>query len=141
MRISLQKMLVVVQNLPPGSAEAARTLGDLANDLSDKRSVCWRAGLDAQPMVEVRPKKNGVLEAPGLEVWYLEKFLASDLTAKPHRFPGFSSPVTDELVPGRYLFWSAEPGDRNGVGAKTEERVAAKGNRLAVPIRIEVLAP
>jgi len=141
MRISLQKMLGVVQNMKPGSAEAVRTLNDLADDLSDKRSVCWRAGLDAQPMVEVRPKKNGMIDAPGLEVWYLEKFLASDPTAKPHRFPGFSSPVTDELVPGRYLFWSAEPGGRNGVGTKTEQRVASQGNKLAVPIRIEVLAP
>ena len=141
MRISLQAMLRVLQNLPQSSAEAVRTLNDLADDLSDKRSVCWRAGLDAQPMVEVRPKKNGMIDAPGLEVWYLEKFLASDPTAKPHRFPGFSSPVTDELVPGRYLFWSAEPGGTNGVGAKTEQRVAAIGKKLPVPIRIEGLAP
>ena len=139
--ISLQAMLRVVENLPQSSAEAVRTLNDLADDLSDKQSVCWRAGLDAQPMVEVRPKKNGMTEAPGLEVWYVEKFLASDPTAKPHRFPGFSSPVRDELVPGRYLFWSAGPGGRNGVGAKTEQRVAARANKLVLPIRIEVLAP
>ncbi len=138
-RISFQQMLRVVQNLPPAPADAARTMRNLADDLSDKRSVCWRAGLDAQPEVEVRPKKNGTTEARGLEVWYIEKFLASDPTAQPHRFPGFSSPVTDELVPGRYLFWAQDPNDKRSSGQKTEQRVAAKGNRLSVPIRIEIM--
>ena len=141
LRVSFQKMLEVVQNLPPSSPEAAQTMRDLADDLSDKESVCRRSGLAAQPEVEVRPKKDGVTDARGLEVWYIEKFLASDLTAKPHRFPGFSSPVTDELVPGRYLFWSRDPSGMNSLGAKIEQRVAAKGYKLSVPIRIEIMAP
>jgi hypothetical protein len=140
-RVSFQHMLHVLQNLPPAPVSAAQTMRDLADDLNDKKSVCWRAGLDAQPEVEVRPKKNGTTDVRGLEVWYIEKFLASDPTAQPHRFPGFSSPVTDELVPGRYLFWSQDPNDKRSSGEKTEQRVAAKGNRLLVPIRIEIMAP
>lgn len=141
MRIALQNMLEVMQKLPNDPARAARIVGDLADDLDDKESVCWRHGLDAQPLVEVRTKRNGTVETAGLEVWYIEKFLASDATAKPRRFPGFSSPVTDQLVPGRYIFWASDPSGRNSVGEKTEQRVAANGYKLPVPIRIEVLAP
>src|SRR5882724_3714259 len=78
LRISFQKILRVVQNLPAAAPEAMNALLAISEDLSDKKSVCWRQGLGATPQVEVRPKIRGLADAQGLEVLYLEKFLASD---------------------------------------------------------------
>lgn len=141
LRISFQRMLRAVESLPDASSQAPQIMHDMANDLNDKQIVCKRWGLAAQPEVEVRPKKRGLTDANGLEVWYLEKFLALFPQAHPHRFPGFSSPVKDNLVPGRYLFWATDPNSQGSSGPKIEQRVAPTGFNFSVPIRIEVLAP
>jgi hypothetical protein len=114
------------------------------DDLNAKKDHCRAAGLGAEARVEVKTKRQGLEEVKGLEVWYLEQFLASDPSATPHRFKSFSSPAAEQVVPGRYLFWARHPGSGQ-TGAKTEQRIAtAPGTTIgSQPFRveIEVLAP
>jgi hypothetical protein len=131
LRQSLQLMLATLRRWP----DDANTMLAVAEDLRIKSTHCLERGLAAEPKVEVRTKRQGLEEVKGLEVWYLEKFLASDPTAAAHRFKLFSSPVIEPIVPGRYVFWSKDPASGK-VGQKVEQRIG-----LAEAIVIEVLAP
>jgi hypothetical protein len=114
----------------------------LFDDLIIKSQHCRQMGLTTPAGVEVKTKQQGLQEVSGLEVWYLEKFLASDPKAQPHRLNGFSSPIRQGMVPGRYVMWAKDP-TKGTNGKKDEFRV---GTALITPTpnnltSIEVLAP
>jgi hypothetical protein len=138
LRQSLQLMIREIRR----ARKEGRPVGSLSavvEDLRIKSEHCQQFGLGAETNVEVRTKRQGLHEVPGLEVWYLEKFLAQDTDAHPHRFRKFSSPVNDTIVPGVYLFWAKNPLN-NQAGEKREQRVSgsAKSGQL---LTIELLAP
>jgi hypothetical protein len=146
LRESLQLMLGAISRAAGDAASLAALIPALAEDLQIKKDHCLLLGLDARQKVDVRTLRGGVQEVKGLEVWYVEKFLASDPRATAHRFRGFSSPVSQEIVPGRYMFWAKDPlQDRSG--ARVEQRVgvgsagAPGSQQRAAAIEIEVLTP
>ena len=109
----------------------------VAEDLSEKVEHCRAKGLAAMQRVNVITRRGGLDEIKGLEVLYIEKFLQSDPSVKPYIFRRFSSPAVEDLAPGRYVFWSKEPGEKGRSGRRKEARV---GNGFPVE-PIEVLAP
>jgi hypothetical protein len=135
LRESIERMTRAMGDV---SDKAAReTLLQLISaDLEDKVAFCRTEGLTARREVKVTTKRDGVVEVRGFEVLYLEKFLENDPKAKPQQFRGFSSPAVDVLVPGRYVFWSREPGAADRNGARKDGRVAESPQDP-----IEVLTP
>ena len=118
----------------------------IEDDLEIKVDFCRALGLSTNALVIASTKQDGLKEVKGLEVWYIEKFLAADAEAAPHRFSSFSSPATEQVAPGRYVFWSRSPPERR-TGEKVEQclclaRAAAPSragpdiqNRPACPVR------
>jgi hypothetical protein len=137
MRTALERMTRALEKLPGDRAAAEALVKEVAEDLNEKGEYCRANGLAARRQVRVITKREGVTEVKGLEVYYLEKFLASDPNAQPMQFRGFSSPAVDDLPPGRYVFWARE----SGADAKNGPR---KEGRVGVPPSddtIEVLVP
>jgi hypothetical protein len=96
---------------PRGSTDQdSKLLREAFDNLDQIALYCRRSGLAAEPTVMVRTKSGGRDEVKGLEVLFLEKFVATvNPNAKPHRFSEFSSPVKDKLLAGRYWFWARDP--------------------------------
>ncbi|MDQ6760404.1 MAG: hypothetical protein M3Z32_11155 [Acidobacteriota bacterium] len=144
LRESLQLMLGEIRRARQEGRLTQLVLDEMRMDLQVKGSHCKEKGLGVEQPVHVNTKKEGVEEVKGLEVWYLEKFLARDPAANPHRFRRFSSPIDDSIVPGIYIFWTKNP--TNGLaGSKHELGVGnapALTRRVATPTTvIELLAP
>ena len=147
LRESLQLMLGAIRRTP--RYRVALLMVALDEDLLEKHLQCKLLGLGSTQEVEVKTLGKGILgflQVKGLEVWYLEKFLASDPKATPHRFRGFSSPAMADVVPGRYVFWAADP-ENDRAGKRVEQRVGVgppdrfpHGKPPAKTV-IEVLAP
>ncbi len=123
LRQSIERMTRAMRGGPDKAAKA-KLLQLISEDLQDKVAFCRTEGLTARRRVKVATKRDGVVEVRGFEVLYLEKFLENDPKAKPQQFRGFSSPAVDDLVPGRYVFWSREPGGAGRNGARKDGRVA-----------------
>ena len=134
---SVERMRFALRNAPAGGAELEALLAAMKEDLSAKEEHCRAKGLASQQRVTVLTKRNAVDEVKGLEVLYIEKFFATDPSAKPLQFRRFSSPAVDDLVPGKYVFWAKEPGQAGKRGEPKEARIA---NGLPKDA-IEVLAP
>ena len=134
MRESLERMARVLRSESTAAVGKAR-LDEIEQDLDVKGRACRDAGLIVKSSVKVVTKRSGTTEVQGLEVVYLEKFLAADPNATPRTFRGFSSPAKDQLVPGRYVLWAREP----GAGGKSGERKEASVG--VVEELVEVLAP
>lgn len=96
-------MLATIDSL---TARDFRLIRAIEDDLQIKVDFCRTFGLSTNAVVIASTKQGGVKEVKGLEVWYIEKFLFLDSRADPHRFSSFSSPATQQVAPGRYLFWS-----------------------------------
>ena len=62
---------------------AQALMADIEADLAVKVEFCRTFGLSANATVIAATKKDGLEEVKGLEVWYIEKFLASDAKAAP----------------------------------------------------------
>jgi len=137
LRESFERMGASVRKARDQISRLPQFLIFIDDDLKDKVAYCEAQGLGGRRRVTVITKRNAAAEIKGLEVLYLEKFLESDVTAKPQQFRGFSSPAVDDLVPGRYVFWAKEPGNGGRDGARKEARVTT-GNPAGP---IEVLAP
>jgi hypothetical protein len=142
LRQSLQRVLSA---LPEIDAPAAPTLmAEIEADFSANVDFCRTFGLSANAVVIAATKKAGLEEVKGLEVWYIEKFLASDPKAAPHRFSSFSSPATETVAPGRYVFWSTSP-TVSRAGEKLEQCLCSSSlpdaNRRPPTFRIDLLAP
>jgi hypothetical protein len=116
----------------------------IEDDLEIKVDFCRTHGLSTNAVVIASTKQDGLKEVKGLEVWYIEKFLAADAGAAPHRFSSFSSPATEQVAPGRYVFWSKSPPERR-TGEKVEQCLclarAVAPSRPAPTFRIDLLAP
>lgn len=140
-RYSLQLMLREIRRARKQNKLTNDLIATITDDLRIKREHCKAMGLAVPEQVEVKTKRQGLDEVKGLEVWYLEKFLALDPAPNPHRFRGFSSPVNDTIVPGRYLFWAKDPVSGKS-GEKVEQRVGRSApNPVASKTAIELLAP
>ncbi len=137
LRESFERMSAAVRKVREQVSRLPEFLISLDDDLKDKVTYCEAQGLGGRRRVSVVTKRGGVTEVKGFEVLYLEKFLMSDSGAKPQQFPGFSSPASNDLVPGRYLFWAKEPGAAGRTAAPKEARVS-RGSPAGP---IEVLAP
>jgi len=136
-RTALERMARTLERLPADRAAAETLVKEVAEDLNEKGAYCRANGLVARRQVRVITKREGITEVEGFEVYYLERFLASDRSALPMQFRGFSSPAVDDLPPGRYVFWARE----SGAGGKSGPR---KEGRVGVPPSddtIEVLVP
>ena len=141
-RQSLQQILAA---LPAIDAPAAQhRMAEIEADLAAKVDFCRTFGLSANAVVIAATKKAGLEEVKGLEIWYIEKFLASDPKATPHRFSSFSSPATETVAPGRYVFWSTNP-TVSRAGEKLEQCLCSSSlpdpNRRPPTFRIDLLAP
>ena len=141
-RQSLQQILAA---LPAIDAPAAQhRMAEIETDLAAKVDFCRTFGLSANAVVIAATKKAGLEEVKGLEIWYIEKFLASDPKATPHRFSSFSSPATETVAPGRYVFWSTSP-TLSRAGEKLEQCLCSSSlpdaNRRPPTFRIDLLAP
>ena len=136
MRVAIERMVLAMRGAPNDAARRD-LLPPIENDLEDKVAYCRKHGLSSTSRVTVVTKRGAVAEVSGLEVLFLEKFLENDPRAVPRQFRGFSSPATDELVPGRYVIWAREPAPSRKEGQRKESRVSVQGP--ASPI--EVLAP
>lgn len=139
LRESLQLMLRAIRRARKENRLTEDLKSAVTEDLEIKTEHCRSLGLSAEQNVEVKTKRQGMEEVKGLEVWYLEKFLALDKDAHPHRFRRFSSPVSDTIVPGVYLFWAQNPVSGTA-GEKREQRVSGL-TRSGQPLPIELLAP
>jgi hypothetical protein len=137
MRTALERMTRALEKLPSDRAAAEALVKEVAEDLQEKGEYCRVNGLAARRQVRVITKRDGVTEVKGLEVYYLEKFLASDVNAQPMQFRGFSSPAVDDLPPGRYVFWARESGAAGRTGPRKEARVGMPPSDDT----IEVLVP
>ena len=119
-------------------------MSEIEADLAVKVEYCRTFGLSANAVVIAATKKDGLEEVRGLEVWYIEKFLASDAKAAPHRFSSFSSPATETVAPGRYVFWSTSP-TLSRAGEKLEQCLCSSSlsdaNRRPPTFKIDLLAP
>ena len=131
MRESIERMSRVLRRSANDDARV-ELLQAIADDLEDKVEYCRSEGLAGRRKVTVLTKRDGVVEVKGLEVYYIEKFLEKDPGAKPHQFRGFSSPAVDDLVPGRYVFWSRQPGPSGLTGARKEVRVTVGNQPIEV---------
>jgi hypothetical protein len=137
LRESFELMRRSIRGVANDEAKVRRLLTLIAEDLQDKAEYCRAEGLGRERQIQVVTKREGITEVKGLEVFYLPKFLEADVTAKPQRFEGFSSPVKGSLTAGRYWIWAKE----SGVGGRNGERRDSRVNQ-AVPLGpIEVLAP
>jgi hypothetical protein len=136
MRDSLERMTMSIRSAGAHPAGLKSLVEAIEEDLEEKRQYCARFGLAMKNRVKVVTKRDGTAEVQGLEVLYLEKFLAADPKATPQTFRGFSSPATDELVPGRYMFWAKEPGVSGRSGKRKEASVGLKSEDA-----VEVLSP
>ena len=134
---SVERSLEALEGAPTTGPALEEVLRVLADDLSAKASHCRAKGLAALQRVAVVTKRQSVHEVKGLQILYIEQFLAGDTTTKPYEFRRFSSPAVDELAPGQYLFWAKEPGENGRAGARTEARIG--NGSPAVPIQL--LAP
>jgi hypothetical protein len=119
-------------------------LAEIEGDLAVKVQFCRMFGLSAPAVVIATTKHDGLEEVKGPEVWYIEKFLASDARAQAHRFSSFSSPATETVAPGRYVFWSKGPSVRKA-GEKLEQCLCLSSlpdpNRRPPTFKIDLLAP
>lgn len=146
LRESLQLMLGAIRRTPKRGDPFELLMIAVGQDLLEKHLHCKALGLGAKQEVEVKTLRRGLFQVKGLEVWYLEKFLTSDPKSAPHRFRGFSSPVTEDVVPGRYIFWAVDP-DKDRAGKRVEQRVGTgppdrfPHGRPPARTVIEVLAP
>jgi hypothetical protein len=136
LRQSIERMTRAIRSAAD-TEQKTELLRLLSEDLNDKLEFCRLHGLTGRRRVDVVTKRDGVVEVKGLEVLYLEKFLANDPKATPQQFRGFSSPAVDDLVPGRYVFWAKEPGRTGKSGARKDGRVAVDSPQGP----IEVLTP
>ena len=141
-RQSLQRILSALPAIDPPAAQAR--MAEIEAYLAAKVDFCRTFGLSANAVVIAATKKAGLEEVKGLEVWYIEKFLASDPNAAPHRFSSFSSPATETVAPGRYVFWSTSP-SVSRAGEKLEQCLCSSSlpdpNRRPPTFRIDLLAP
>ena len=140
-----QSLQVILTALPAIDAPAAQALmAEIEEDLAVKVDFCRTFGLSANAIVIAATKQDGLKEVKGLEVWYIEKFLASDGKATPHRFSSFSSPATETVAPGRYVFWSTSP-RVSRAGEKLEQCLCSTSlpdaNRRPPTFKIDLLAP
>ena len=135
MRESLERMARVLRSAESNAAVVKARVDEIERDLDVKGRACRVAGLIVKSSVKVVTKRKGTTEVQGLEVVYLEKFLAADPNATPRTFRGFSSPAKDQLVPGRYVLWAREPGAGGRSGERKEASVGV------VDELVEVLAP
>jgi hypothetical protein len=146
LRQSLQLMLGAIRQTPRYRESLERLMSAVVEDLREKRLHCEALGLGSLQKVQVKTLRGGITEVKGLEVWYLEKFLAGNPRAAPHRFRSFSSPVTEDIVPGRYIFWSADP-VAGRTGKRVDQRVGAgppeqfPNGKPPALLAIEVLTP
>jgi hypothetical protein len=146
LRQSLQLMVGAIRQAPRDRDSLERLMPAVVEDLREKRFHCEALGLGSTQKVQVKTLRGGITEVKGLEVWYLEKFLAGDPKATPHRFRSFSSPVVEDIVPGRYVFWSADP-VAGRAGKRVDQRVGAgpsdqfPNGKPPALLAIEVLTP
>ena len=143
-RQSLQRVLSALPAIDAPALQASARMAEIEADLAAKVDFCRTFGLSANAVVIAATKKAGLEEVKGLEVWYIEKFLASDPNAAPHRFSSFSSPATETVAPGRYVFWSTSP-TLSRAGEKLEQCLCSSSlpdaNRRSPTFRIDLLAP
>ena len=142
LRKSIELMVSTLdQNVRGASASTLETFKEIQANLSEKTVLCRTLGLSAEAQVTVRTKKGGTVEVKGLEVWYLEKFLAvANPKAQPHRFRGFSSPVNDTFAAGKYVFWATNGG---AGGPRAEQCICLRQppSGKSIVFDIEILAP
>jgi hypothetical protein len=144
LRASLQRIQAALASIDAVTPRTLNLIKAIEDDLEIKTSFCRVLGLSTNAVVIASTKQDGLKEVKGLEVWYIEKFLAADAEAAPHRFGSFSSPATEQVAPGRYVFWSKSPPARR-TGEKVEQclclpRVAAP-SPPAPTFKIDLLAP
>ena len=144
LRQSLQLILAALGTIKAPTPQAFALITEIEGDLAVKVQFCRTFGLSADAVVIAATKKNGLEEVKGLEVWYIEKFLTSDPKAAPHRFSSFSSPATEAVAPGRYVFWSTSP-TLSRAGEKLEQCLCLSSlpdaSRVPPTFRIDLLAP
>ena len=143
LRMSLERIQSALATIDTTTPRTLALLREIDDDLGIKTNFCKALGLSANALVIASTKQDGVKEVKGLEVWYIEKFLAADAKAAPHRFSSFSSPATEQVAPGRYVFWSkSAPGRKTG--EKVEQCLCLPTPAATSPartFRIDLLAP
>ncbi len=144
LRASLQRIQAVLATIDSVTPRDFRLIRAIEDDLQIKVDFCRTFGLSTNAVVIASTKQDGVKEVKGLEVWYIEKFLFADAGAAPHRFSSFSSPATQQVAPGRYVFWSRSAPARR-TGDKVEQCLCLP--QVLAPaapsptFRIDLLAP
>jgi hypothetical protein len=76
-------------------------------------------GLGAAVAVSVRTLANNA-ESRGWEVVFKTAPEMEDKSIPPIPFPSYSSPTSDNLPAGRYVFWTRDPKDVNRTGKERE---------------------
>jgi hypothetical protein len=144
LRASLQRIRAALATIDAVTPRTLNLIRAIEDDLEIKVDFCKALGLSTNAQVIASTKQDGLKEVKGLEVWYIEKFLAADAEAAPHRFSSFSSPATEQVAPGRYVFWSRSPPERR-TGEKVEQCLclarAAAPSRPVPTFRIDLLTP
>jgi hypothetical protein len=144
LRQSLQLILAALETVRAPTPKALALMTEIESDLAIKVQFCRTFGLSAPAIVVATTKQGGLEEVKGLEVWYIEKFLASDAKAQAHRFSSFSSPATETVAPGRYVFWSKGPSGPKA-GEKLEQCLCLSSlpdtSRRPPTFKIDLLAP
>jgi len=144
LRVSLQRIQAALASIDAVTPRTLNLIRAIEDDLEIKTNFCRELGLSTNAVVIASTKQDGLKEVKGLEVWYIEKFLAADAEATPHRFSSFSSPATEQVAPGRYLFWANSPPGRR-TGEKLEQCLCLPRTTAPSPpaptFRIDLLAP
>jgi hypothetical protein len=117
----------------------------VVEDLSIKSAYCRRHPQGMGALVELRVRTWAAQGSPPSEIsqWevmYLSAPLAERrTTGEP--FPGFSSPTTKHLPPGKYVLWAQHPSDADRRGPRKTITVGDLQARIDAPVSADLIVP
>ena len=109
MRVSLQRIQAALASIDAVTPRTLNLIRAIEDDLEIKTDFCRELGLSTNAVVIASTKQDGLKEVKGLEVWYIEKFLAADAEATPHRFSSFQQSCNRTGCAGPLLVLGQQP--------------------------------